>query len=252
MNPRRMQHDLLPFMFRRKKMDVLKDLPPKVRQHHHITLSKTWQKKYDAVLAGIYEDMKGMETIVPEMFLAQLNRFRQVVSQAKVEHTAEYAMQLEEAGEKCLVFTAWKETAEALAAELSCACITGDVPMSERTKMQDRFNNNAHVKHLVLTLDVGREGLNLTGATSIVFNDFGWNEMIHDQAEGRAWGRLNDLHGALIYYVSVKDSVDQFMMETLKRKQEMVDSGIDGQTVYATEQVSLQREFMGYLRRNVA
>jgi SNF2 family DNA or RNA helicase len=251
LNPKQMQKDLLPYVFRRKKTDVIKDLPPIIRQHHHVTLSDEWKDKYDAVLQGLYTDLQGNAHEVPENFLAQLNRFRQVVSQAKVEHTAEYAMQLEENGEKCLIFTAWKETAYAIGKELSCDVITGDIDQAERTRMQDKFNNDEHIKHLVLTLDVGREGLNLTAASAIIFNCFGWNEMIHQQAEGRAWGRLNDPHGCLVFYVSVKNSVDQFMMETLQRKQEMIEAGVEGVRVYATEQVSLQKEFVRYLRENV-
>lgn len=250
LNPRKMQQDLLPFMFRRKKLDVLKDLPPKVRQNHSITLSEMWQKRYDDVLSGIYTDLKENMYEVPDMILAKINRFRQVVSQAKVEHTAEHAMTLEENGEKCLIFTAWKETAELLGKELSCNVITGDVSQDARTNMQDDFNNNVHTKHLVLTLDVGREGLNLTAATAIVFNDYGWNPMIHDQAEGRAWGRLNDPHGCLVQYVQVEDSIDSFMLETLARKQQMIDSGIEGVRAYATEQTSMLKDFIRYVREN--
>lgn len=248
--PRKMQKDLLPYMFRRKKLDVLKDLPEKVRQHHTVHLTEEWRDRYESILRGIYIDLSGNNFDVPDMVLAQINRFRQVVSQAKVVHTAEHAMTLEESGEKCLVFTAWKETAVQLGKELHCDVITGDVPQDERTKMQDKFNNDPHVKHLVLTLDVGREGLNLTAATAIVFNDFGWNPMIHDQAEGRAWGRLNDPHGCLVYYVSVADSIDSFMMETLERKQALIDAGVEGQRAYASSSVSLQHEFVQYLKTN--
>ena len=248
--PKQLQKDLLPYVFRRNKTDVLRDLPPIIRQHHTITLSGEWKKRYEDVLAGLYTDLAGNDHEVPEMFLAQLNRFRQVAAQAKVEHTAEYAMQLEEDGEKCLVFCAWKETAYALGKELSCDVITGDVEQNDRTVMQDRFNNDKSVKHLVLTLDVGREGLNLTAATAIIFNSFGWNPMIHQQAEGRAWGRLNDPHGCLVYYVAIKDTVDEFMMQTLQRKQEMIEAGVEGIKVYATEQVSMQREMIRYLREN--
>jgi SNF2 family DNA or RNA helicase len=251
LSPKRMQRDLLPYMFRRKKTDVLKDLPAKIRQHHNIMLSKEWKEKYDAVLRGIYVMLDGTTKEVPDMILAQINRFRQVVSQAKVEHTTEYARTLEENGEKCLIFTAWKETAVALGNEMFCDVITGDVPQDVRTQMQDKFNNDPDTKHLVLTLDVGREGLNLTAASAIVFNDFGWNPMIHDQAEGRAWGRLNDPHGCLVYYVSVQNSVDQFMMETLERKQQLIDAGVEGQRTYAEGSVSLQAEFLKYMRENV-
>lgn len=248
LSPKRMQRDLLPYMFRRKKTDVLKDLPAKVRQHHNVTLTPEWRDRYEAILRGIYISMSGDLTEVPDMILAQMNRFRQVVSQAKVEHTAEYAMSLEENGEKCLIFTAWKETAEALGKEMYCDVITGDVPQNVRTHMQDKFNNDPSVKHLVLTLDVGREGLNLTAASAIVFNDFGWNPMIHDQAEGRAWGRLNDPHGCLVYYVAVADSIDEFMMKTLERKQNLIDAGVEGQRAYASDSVSMQKEFVQYLK----
>ena len=115
--------------------------------------------------------------------------------------------------------------------------------------MQDNFNNNPHCRHLVLTLDVGREGLNLTAGTAIVFNDFAWAPMHHEQAEGRAWGRLNDPHGCLVYYVQVEDSIDSFMMETLARKQEMIDAGVEGTRVYAADQVSMKDEFVAYMRR---
>jgi SNF2 family DNA or RNA helicase len=251
LSPKRMQRDLLPFMFRRKKTDVLKDLPAKIRDHHTITLSEEWKKKYDAVLYGIYTALDGTEKEVPDMILAQINRFRQVVSQAKVEHTAEYARTLEESGEKCLIFTAWKETAILLGEELFCDVITGDVDQNTRTEMQDKFNNDPNIKHLVLTLDVGREGLNLTAASAIVFNDFGWNPMIHDQAEGRAWGRLNDPHGCLVYYVSVADSIDLFMMQTLERKQKLIDAGVEGQRNFAESSISMQTEFLRYLRESV-
>lgn len=195
--------------------------------------------------------LKGDEIEVPDVLLAQINRFRQVVSQAKVEHTTEYARALEENGEKCLIFTAWKETAVQLGKELFCDVITGDIPQDVRTNMQDKFNNDEQTKHLVLTLDVGREGLNLTAASAIVFNDFGWNPMIHDQAEGRAWGRLNDPHGCLVYYVSVKDSIDSFMMQTLERKQNLIDAGVEGQRSYASTQISMQQEFLQYLKQNI-
>ena len=250
LNARQLQKDLLPYMFHRKKTDVLKDLPAKIRQHHSVELSDEWKKKYSDVLAGLYMDMKGNMHDVPDMFLAQMNRFRQVVSQAKVEQTAELAMSLEESGEKCLIFTAWKETAEAIAKELSCEYIHGDVDLNERTRIQDRFNGDKNIRHLVLTLNTGGTGLNLTAGTAVIFNDFGWTEEIHNQAEGRAWGRLNDLHGCLVYYVSVKDSIDAFMMQTLERKQELEKSGVTGVRVYASEQVSLQREFMKYVREN--
>lgn len=249
-NPKRLQADMLPYMFRRKKTDVLKDLPPKIRHVQTVEVSPEWHKRYDDILAGIYQDWNGNEREVPDSVLAQINRFRQVASQSKVEHTAEFARELEEDGQKTLIFTAFRESAEEIAKELYCDYIHGGTDFDKRTEIQQKFQTDPNVKHLVLTLDTGREGLNLTAASAVIFNDYGWNEMTHDQAEGRAWGRLNDPHGLLVYYVSADVDIEKFMMDTLKRKQEMAEAGVDGQRVYVTNENSMLREFLRFVREN--
>lgn len=246
--PKRLQHDLLPYMFRRTREQVMPDLPPKIRTQHTIRLTDEWQQKYDLVLDGIYMDTKGVITEVPSSILAQINRFRQVVSQAKVEHTVEHARTLEEAGEKVIVFTAWRETADAISDELFCPVIHGGISKEKRTENELKFQNDPTCRFLVGTFDTLGEGLNLTAATAILFNDYEWTPKDHDQAEGRAWGRLNDMHGCLIYYVAVQNSIDSFMMGTLQRKQEMIDAGVNGQKVFATAHASMLTEFVSYLK----
>lgn len=248
--PRKLQHDLLPFMFRRTREQVMPDLPPKIRQRHDIKLSDEWQSRYDAILDGIYVDWDGNLHDVPKSVLAEINRFRQVVAQAKVEHTVEHARTLEESGEKCIIFTAWCETADALARELFCPVIHGGISKEDRTKAELDFQGNKDCKFLVGTFDTLGEGLNLTAATAILFNDYEWTPKDHDQAEGRAWGRLNDMHGCLIWYVAVADSIDSFMMDTLARKQAMIDAGVDGQRAFAEAHSSMVSDFMQYLKHN--
>ena len=114
----------------------------------------------------------------------------------------------------------------------------------------DRFNNDPNVKHLVLTLGVGETGLNLTAASTVIFNCFAWTSATHTQAEDRAYGRLNDLHGCNVWYVQVADTVDEHMFGIIKMKQALEDAAVDGVKVYATEQLGLQKEFLRYLREN--
>ncbi len=90
----------------------------------------------------------------------------------------------------------------------------------------------------------------LTAASAVIFNDFAWTPMAHQQGEGRVWGRLNDLHGALVYYVQVKNTIDSFMMQTLARKQTLIDKGVDGQGEFARGQESLLKDFLTYLKEN--
>jgi SNF2 family DNA or RNA helicase len=252
LNPRKLQHDLLPYMFRRKKEDIMKDLPPKIRQHHNIKLSDYWQSQYDAVLRGIYQDMKGNIYDVPDVILAQMNRFRQIAENAKVEHTAELAMKLEEDGEKCIIFTCFKESGEALRKELSCDFISGDDTDDERYAKMDKFQNDKNVKHLVLMIQVGGTGYNLTAATATLFNGFFWHDAAHTQAEDRAHGRLSDVHGTLVYYTVVDDSIDEHIIKIIMRKQELAKESVDGIKSFATEQVSIKTEFLRYLKEHGA
>lgn len=249
-SPRKMQQDLLPYVFRRKKEDILKDLPPKIRQHHNITLSEEWREKYNNILRGIYEDLKGHSYDVPDSVLAQMNRFRQLAENAKVEHTVELARELEESGEKSIIFTCFRESGEALSKELYCDFVHGDIPEDERLKLIDKFQNDPTRKHLVMMMQVGGTGFNITAASAILFNGFFWHDAAHTQAEDRAYGRLNDVHGVLVYYVQVENSIDSFMLELIHNKQELSTHGVDGVKVYATEQVSLKNEFVRRLRES--
>lgn len=249
--PKKIQEDLLPYVFRRKKEDVLENLPSRIYNTHAVALEGEDKKRYMDVYRGLYTSIKGEERNVSNNFLAQLHYFRQIVSSIKAPHTAERAKDIEDTGEKCLVFTFFKESAYIIAKELGCEAITGDVSQEERMAMQDRFQDPSGNRSLVLTFDTGREGLTLTAATAILHNDFAWNPMTYDQAEGRAWGRLNDLHGCLVEYVQVENSVDGFMMDLVKNKRTLVDAVVDGQKNHSTQMLSMQKEFMKYVRMHV-
>lgn len=249
-NPKKLHADLLPFMFRRTREQVMPDLPPKVRQQHEITLSDFWQKRYDDVLDKLYTALDGAKWSVGDGALAEMTRFRQVVAQAKVEHTVEHARTLEESGEKVLIFTKWHETADAIAKELFAPCIHGGKSAAERLDAEQQFQQSKSCRFLVGTFDTMGEGLTLTEGTAIIFNDYDWTPRAHEQAEGRAWGRLNNMHGALIYYVHVKDTVDQHMTTILERKQALIDAGVDGQQMYAEASKSMLGEFLTYLKEH--
>lgn len=248
LNPRRLQQDLLPYMFRRKKEDIMKDLPAKIRQHHNIKLTGEWQKTYTDVLKGIYKDITGNMYDVPDMILAQMNRFRQVAENAKVSHTVELARKLEEDGEKCIIFSCFRESAELIAKELYCDVIHGDVEETQRYAMMDKFQNDPSVKHLVLMIQVGGTGFNLTKGTATIFNGFFWHDAAHTQAEDRSHGRLSDVHGTLIFYVVVEDTIDKFMIDLIMEKQNISEQSVDGVKRYAVEQLDLKKEFVRMLR----
>lgn len=249
-NPKELQRALLPYMFRRAKKDVLTELPPITRITHIVSLSPLHRQRYDAALEMVYQTIDGYERDIQNT-LVQLNRLREIVADAKADESVEYIQNfLEETDEKILVFSNFKMPAKQIAAEINCNVIHGDVPVERRMKFVDDFNTNPDTRVLVLTIATGQEGLNLTAASTILFNDLPWTMKDVTQAEARAYGRLIDVHGATSVWVEIEKTVDALINAILARKAKIFEQSIDGTNSYASEQQSVLSELIDYLKNN--
>lgn len=249
-NPKQLQKALLPYMFRRAKKDVLTDLPPINRITHTVSLSPLHRERYDAALEGVYQTIDGKQFDINNT-LVQLNRLRQIVADAKADHAVEYIQNfLEETDEKILIFSNFTMPVRQIAAEIDCNVIYGDIEMSRRMKFVDDFNNNPNTRALCLTIPTGQEGLNLTSASTIFFNDLAWTPKDHTQAEARAYGRLIDVHGATSVYCEIENTVDAVMNKLLLYKTHIIETAIEGTKEYAQAQQSIMMEVVDYLRNN--
>jgi SNF2 family DNA or RNA helicase len=249
-NPKQLQKALLPYMFRRAKRDVLTDLPPINRLTHTVTLSPLHAERYKAALDGVYKTIDGGEMDISNT-LVQLNRLRQIVADAKADHAVEYIQNfLEETDEKILVFSNFTMPVRQIAAEIGCDVIFGDVEMARRMKMVDKFTTDPDTRVLCLTIPTGQEGLNITAASTIFFNDLAWTPKDHTQAEARAYGRLNDVHGATAVYCEIEKTVDSFMNSLLQYKTKIIESAVEGTKEYAQAQQSIMMEVVNYLKTN--
>jgi len=249
-NPKALQKALLPYMFRRAKKDVLSELPPINRITHTLELSPLHKKRYEDALEGVYKTIDGAEFDISNA-LVQLNRLREIVADAKADQTVEYLENfLEETDEKILVFSNFKMPAKQIAAELRCNVIHGDIPLEVRMKYVDDFNNNPDTRILVLTIATGQEGLNLTAASTVYFNDLPWTPKDITQAEARSYGRLVDLHGVTSVWASIENTVDEIILKILARKMAIFEQAVEGTKTYASEQDSILRELVDYLKNN--
>ncbi len=249
-DPAALQKELSPYIFRRRSRDVLTDLPPVVRITHAIDMPATHLGRYKAALEMVYQAIDGNESDIANQ-LVQLNRLREIVAYSKTDATREYVENLleENPDAKVLIFSNFRQPAERIADALGVDCHEGGVAKWELMAMCDRFNSDPSVRAMTLTIATGQEGLNLTAATHVVFNDLAWTPKDHSQAISRAYGRLNDLHGATAVYVDVKDTVDAFMNKLLEKKQGLVDT-VDGVTAESVAQESIIRETIEWLKSN--
>ncbi len=252
------------FMIRRTKADVMKDLPPVNRIEESFDLSDTAWKDYQDVLKGIYRELDGMGNVVSEKdvpnILARIMRLKQVCARDKIDYIADLATEIydqtEEEHKKVIVFSQFvntppmvSEIAKRLGAE--ALWFSGRHKPEERQAMVDRFNTEDDIHFLCVGIQAGGTGLNMTAAGSVIFCDHCWRPADHLQAEGRAYGRLNDPHSISAYYITaVKEfgdetvkTVEGYIQDLLAAKLEVIDSIIDG-TEKSRMDVSIAKEII--------
>src|SRR6266516_4569395 len=237
---------LKPLMIRRLKKDVVAELPAVNRVYRWTELSDKATRLYTRVLEGIYESLAewdpngaGQEKAVMNM-LVQLMRLKQICSVDRIDFVADLAVEINDSIEerngerdkthKVLVFSQFVPIVHAIARRLGAEAVwmTGELNTQARDAVIQKFKLDPSVRFLVATDKVAGEGLNLFEAHAVVFADLLWTPAGHEQCEGRAYGRLADLHGIDSYWCAATDTVDDEILKLLSRKMSMINQVVEG------------------------
>jgi len=259
-NTEELRELLKPIMIRHTKEDVYgENLPLKNRIYEYSELSEKAQKIYDRVLAGIWVDLSGVHVSVTSI-LAQITRLKQICTIDKLDSVAEKAIELYDSvvddpnvkHKKVIIFTQWKAAANSLRKKLGgeCHMITGlpDMSLEKRMEIVDKFQKD-DTPFLVDTTLAAAEGLDITAAGTVIFADLLWTPAGHEQAEDRAYMRNNDPHGIDAYYLIKQNSIEEWIMELLDLKTEVIGEVVEG--VKASRDVSIANELISKLRQEM-
>jgi len=229
------------YFIRRKKEDVLKELPEKIFINLPVELDKEHKEQYDTAardLANYLRKFTGktnpeIQRMLNAEKLMRLNVLRQVNAMGKMDAVEELVESITEAGQKVIVFSSFNAPLEHLHQKLgkSSVLLTGKTSMEDRQKAVEEFQTNPKVNvFLGGTLSAGI-GITLTAATNCIWVDRSWNPADQNQGIDRMHrpGATSDYVN--IYYLDVKDSIDEDMAELLEKKQEVFDSVIEGKFV---------------------
>lgn len=150
------------------------------------------------------------------------NLARKVCGQQKLKFTIEWLENfLETSDEKIIVFAHHRDINEAIAQKFDAPLIYGGTSESERQEAEDRFNNDPNCRILVAQIEAGGVGWDGTAAGFILFAELPYRPMDIDQAIGRAWGRLSDIHGVGVGYMVAYGTIDVHILdEILEPKRE--------------------------------
>lgn len=242
-----------PFILRRKKQDVVKELPDKLINDIYIELKDEQKKLYVAELERVKEEMeKIIETEGMNkarfLILQLLTKLRQICidpsivydnykdGSNKLEQLESIVNEYIKNNHKILIFSSFKTALNIVKEKLNKAkiktyMIDGSVQAKDRIEMVDNFNNNNNnddVKVFLIMLKSGGTGLNLATADVVIHLDLWWNPQAENQATDRAH-RIGQKNTVEVIHLITKGTIEEKILELQNKKRILSDKLIDGE-----------------------
>lgn len=218
-----------PCLLRRLKKDCL-DLPLKTRILRTAEISKaanaTYMKRFNELRDEYHERIAAGLISSEGEFLVMLTHLRHAASYAKWETTIEMAQEVLGQGDQVVVFAAFKDTAEKLAAALDAEILSGDVAGKDRQALVDRFQDGTR-QAIVCTYGAGGLGITLTAATTVILCDRPWTPGETSQAEDRIH-RIGQERPTFSFWIQAFE-IDTIIDSILQAKQKRIELVLEGQ-----------------------
>ncbi len=241
-----LRKQIAPFILRRLKSNVLKELPEKVETTLLAEMYPRQKKLYAATLLkarGELEDAISNNEYGKSQLqiLAQLTRLRQICchpsmfvedydsGSGKLDLALETVLSAKQSGQRVLLFSQFTKMLsllkEALTNEgIGYYYLDGTVSARGRVEMVNQFNAGSKDVFLI-SLKAGGTGLNLTGADVVIHYDPWWNPAVMDQASDRAH-RFGQQKTVYVINLVAKDSIEEKILELQQKKRHLIDSVI--------------------------
>lgn len=245
-----------PFILRRTKKEVLRELPEKTITILNNTMEKEQEKIYMSYLVKAKQELANQINIngfekSQLMILAALTRLRQICchpslfisdykgESSKLNQCMEIIEDAVGAGHKILLFSGYTSMFDIIQKELSKRNIkyfklTGNTKVSERIQLVDNFNANPDIKIFLISLKAGGTGLNLTGADMVIHYDPWWNSSAENQATDRAY-RIGQKNNVQVYKLITNNSIEEKIYELQQKKSELIDNMLDTKTSFISK-----------------
>lgn len=245
---KRLKRMTSPFILRRLKSDVLKDLPEKIEEIRYARFSAQQQLIYDGQVLHMKKllDSQNDEDVRKNklQILAELTKIRQICcdpsllledyqgESAKRAACMDLIKSAMEGEHRILLFSQFTSMLELLENELkdsniSYYKITGSTPKKERMELVQKFNSDKTPVFLI-SLKAGGTGLNLTGADVVIHYDPWWNIAAQNQATDRAH-RIGQSKVVSVYKLIAKDSIEEKILQMQELKKSLADEILTGE-----------------------
>jgi SNF2 family DNA or RNA helicase len=243
----RLAKRIRPFLLRRSKRDVYRELPEKLEQVLYCTLTENQTEVYQKLLlesrrkigelSSPKDQNKGRMLMLTALLrlrqaccdlrlLAGMQDLSQEQASAKLEMLDELLREAIDGGHRVLIFSQFVSMLQLQKAALEAAEIPYcylDGQTRERMKVVDRFQNDPSVPVFLISLKAGGVGLNLTGADTVVHFDPWWNPAVEAQATDRAH-RIGQEKVVTAYKLITRNTIEEKILKLQESKRGLMEA----------------------------
>ena len=239
---KRLKQIVNPFILRRKKEDVAKDLPDKEEIIFYCEMDTKQKDFYESIKKQYYIkvsneiDAKGLEKS-SMIFFEGILRLRQaalfpgiidveyeILPSCKNEALFDIIDDIIIEDHKALIFSQFVETLKRIEKEVkikNCGYAYLDGSTRDRDREINKFQQDKNTKLFLLSIKAGGTGINLTSADYVVLFDPWWNPSVEKQAVDRAH-RIGQKNKVIVYKLIVKDSIEEKILILQDKKKKLV------------------------------
>src|SRR6185436_6120411 len=243
----RLRERIRPFVLRRMKSEVARDLPPRTDAIMYVELDEAERVTYDAIRAATQSEIVALLRAGGGVMAAleALLRLRQAAchpallptavrggaapqQSSKLERLLEALGDAVADGHRALVFSQWTSLLDLIEPHLEAAGIAFtrlDGTTVDRAGVVGTFQADDGPPVMLLSLKAGGTGLNLTAADHVFLVDPWWNPAVEDQAADRTH-RIGQDKPVMVYRMVARDTVEERILELQARKRKLADAAL--------------------------
>lgn len=251
----RLSRRISPWLLRRRKQDVLKDLPEKIEQVLEVELTDEQKNVYsrlqDAARAQVDKlNDAGQAGAARMQVLTALLRLRQACcdlrllgapgaepqTSAKLSALRELLEEAIDGGHRVLVFSQFTSMLDLIERTLEADGIgfcSLDGSTKDRAAVVERFQNDKTIAVFLISLKAGGAGLNLTAADTVIHFDPWWNPAVEAQATDRAH-RIGQRNVVTSIKLVARGTIEERVLQLQERKRDLLSGAIDADAALAT------------------
>lgn len=220
-------------MVRRKKEDVLKELPGKTRGviPLEVTNYKEYQHALNDFLGWLLEHQpERVARAERAQRLVKIGYLLRLAGWLKLPNVIKWVDAfLKESDRKLVLFAVHKSVIQQLRKEYQglSVVVDGSTSLKDRKLAVDQFQHQKQARIFIGNIKAAGKGLTLTAASDVAFAELDWTPGAHLQAEDRIH-RIGTVNPSFIHYLIAKDTIEAYLVELIQKKQGVLSVTLDG------------------------